>query len=636
MCGIVGICSFSEPRPIDSALLAAMNDTIVHRGPDSAGTYEDAGRVGLAMRRLSIIDVAGGDQPIANEDRTVWVVYNGEIYNFRELRAELERAGHHFQTHSDTEILVHGYEQWGDDFVTRLRGMFAFALWDARRRRLLLARDRVGEKTLFYTIVGGQLLWGSEIKALLRHPDVERSIRPAAINHFLTYLYVPAPLTMFQGIAELRPGHRLVAEDGRVRVDPYWDLRYDVDREMTLDQAVEGLRAHLDESVRMRLISDVPLGGWLSGGIDSGSVVALMAKHSNAPVNTFSIGYATGGAAYDERAYAREVATRYGTQHVEFEMHPDLIAIAPALVRAFDQPSADSTAIPTWYLSQCTRQHVTVALSGLGGDEVAAGYERYRGALLGEHLGWVPGWLRRGVLQPLADSLPDPRSGSQWTQRAKRFVRAMESPFDERYFELLAQSSRSAREALLDPAICELIDLDEPRSHFHDTIEPVRDSHPLNRALFADLKLYLPGDLLALTDRVSMAHSLEVRVPFLDHVLLEFAARIPPEYKLRRMERKYVLKRAVRDLLPDSFFRRRKMGFSAPLAVWFREELRSFVEDTLSRTAIRDAGVFRYEAVRRVLDDHYARRANYDNQIWALITFTLWHQTYLGGSKGEL
>jgi asparagine synthase (glutamine-hydrolysing) len=634
MCGIVGIHPLAEPRPIDSALLSAMNDTLVHRGPDSAGLHVEPGAVGLAMRRLSIIDVRGGDQPIANEDGSVWIVYNGETYNFRELRADLERRGHRFQTHTDTEAIVHAYEEWGDDCVTRLRGMFAFALWDARRRRLLLARDRVGEKPLFYTVAEGQLLWGSEIKALLRHPAVERRLRPAAVNHFLTYLYVPEPLTMFEGIEELPAGHRLVAEAGRVRVEPYWQLRYEVERAMSLEQAAEGLRAHLDEAVRMRLISDVPLGAFLSGGIDSGSVVALMARHSNAPVNTFSIGYATGGEAFDERAYARELAERHATQHREFEMRPDLVAIAPELVRAFDQPSADSTAIPTWYLSKYTREHVTVALSGLGGDEVAAGYERYRGALLGERLGWVPGWLRRGLLRPLADALPDPRSGSPWAQRAKRFARAMELPFDERYFELVAQSARAEREALLSPEIRAQIDLDEPRSHFHAALAPVRAAHPLNRALFADLKLYLPGDLLALTDRISMAHSLEVRVPFLDHVLLEFAARIPPEYKLRRMERKHVLKRAVRDLLPASFFSRRKMGFSAPLAVWFREELRPFVEDTLSADAIRDGGVFRYEAVRRILDDHYARRANRDNQIWALITFTLWQQRYLGKGRG--
>jgi asparagine synthase (glutamine-hydrolysing) len=631
MCGIVGIHSLDGAKPIDPGVLGAMNDVIAHRGPDSAGVYVDPGRVGLAMRRLSIIDVAGGDQPIGNEDGSVQVVYNGEIYNFQEVRRELEARGHRFETHTDTEVVVHAYEEYGDDCVQRFQGMFAFALWDTRRGRLLLARDRAGIKQLFFTVAGGQLLFGSEIKALLQHPAVERRLRPAALNHYLTFLYVPEPLTMFEGVEELRAGHVLAAERGRVQVRPYWQLRYEVDRGMSAGAAARGLREHLENAVRDCLVSDVPLGAFLSGGIDSGAVVALMAKYTPGQVNTFSIGYATGGEAFDERAFARELAARYGTQHREFEMTPDVREIAPRLVRAFDQPFADSTAIPTWYLCELTRRHVTVALSGLGGDELAAGYERHRGALLAERLRWIPGWVHRAVLRPLADALPDPESGNPWGQRIKRFARAAELPFEERYFELLAQLSRAAREALLAPALREQIDLDEPRTHFQRVLGPVADAHPLNQALYADLKLYLPGDLLTLSDRVSMAHSLELRVPYLDHRLLEFAATIPPELKLRGMERKHLLKRAVRDLLPESFFTRRKMGFSAPLAVWFRSELRGFVEDVLSRSAVERAGLLRYDAVRRILDDHYARRANYDNVIWALVVLGLWHASYLEG-----
>ncbi|HEX2485071.1 MAG TPA: asparagine synthase (glutamine-hydrolyzing) [Myxococcota bacterium] len=629
MCGIVGIHSLGGAKPIDPDLLAAMNDSIVHRGPDSAGAYVDAGRVGLAMRRLSIIDVAGGDQPIGNEDGSVQVVYNGEIYNFREVRRALEAKGHRFETHSDTEVVVHAYEEYGDDCVVHFQGMFAFALWDARRGRLLLARDRVGIKQLFFSVVDGQLLFGSEIKALLRHPAVERRLRPAAVNHYLTFLYVPEPLTMFEGIEELKAGHVLTAERGRVDVRPYWQLRYDVDPAMSADAAVHGLREHLENAVRDCLVSDVPLGAFLSGGVDSGAVVALMAKYTPGQVNTFSIGYATGGDAFDERAYARELAGRYATKHREFEMAPDVRDVAPRLVQAFDQPFADSTAIPTWYLCELTRRHVTVALSGLGGDELAAGYERHRGALLAERLRWIPSWVHRALLRPLANALPDPESGNPWGQRIKRFARAAELPFEERYFEMLAQLSRGAREALLTPELREQIELDEPRTHFQEVLDPVRAAHPLNQALYADLKLYLPGDLLTLSDRVSMAHSLEVRVPYLDHRLLEFAARIPPALKLRGMERKHLLKRAVRDLLPESFFKRRKMGFSAPLAVWFRGELRGFVEDVLSPQAVADAGLLRYDAVRRILDDHYARRANHDNVIWALVALALWRASYV-------
>jgi asparagine synthase (glutamine-hydrolysing) len=635
MCGIVGIYSLDGAKPIDAAVLHAMNDSIFHRGPDSSGSYIERDRVGLAMRRLSIIDVGGGDQPIGNEDGSIQVVYNGEIYNFRALRDELEAKGHRFETRSDTEVIVHAYEEFGDDCVTRFQGMFTFALWDSGRARLLLARDRTGIKQLFFTRAAGQLLWGSEIKALLRHPAVERRIRPAAVNHYLTYLYVPEPLTMFEGIEELRAGHVLVAERGRIDVRPYWRLRYDVDHGMSADEAVHGLREHLEDAVRDCMVSDVPIGAFLSGGIDSGAVVALMAKYSPGHVNTFSIGYRTGGDAFDERRYAREVAERYATNHREFEMSPDIADVAPRLVRAFDQPNADSTAIPTWYLCELTRRHVTVALSGLGGDELAAGYERHRGVLVAEQLRWIPSWLPRVLLRPLVDRIPDPKSGDPWGQRIKRFVQAMDLPFDERYYHLLAQTTRATREALLTPEFAEQIDLDEPRTHFQSVLDEVTGAHALNQALYADLKLYLPGDLLTLCDRVSMAHSLEVRVPYLDHRLLEFAARIPAALKLRRLERKHLLKRAVRDLLPESFFHRRKMGFSAPLAVWFREELRGYVEDVLARPAIEAGGVFRYDAVRRILDDHYARRANYDNLIWALLVFALWQADYLRGRAGH-
>lgn len=629
MCGIVGIYSCREGRPIDARLVESMNRSIVHRGPDSAGFYQEPGRVALAMRRLSIIDVAGGDQPVTNEDRSVWVVFNGEIYNFHALREELSARGHRFKSHCDTEVIVHAYEEWGDDCVTHFRGMFAFAIWDANRRRVLLARDRVGIKQLFYTEVDGQLLWASEIKALLQHPGVARALRPAAVNHYLTYLYVPEPLTMFEGIHELQAGHVLTAERGTVTTHPYWKLRYNVNRGMGRVEAAERLRTHLDDAVRVRLLSDVPLGAFLSGGIDSAAIVALMAKHSQTPVQTFSVGYAKGGEAFDERRYARALAARYAADHREFEMRPDLSEVTSKIVRAFDQPSADSGAIPTWHLSSFVSQYVKVALSGLGGDEIAAGYERHRGAMFAERLRWIPQWVMRSVAQPLVDGLPDPRSGNQWPQRAKRFIKTSSLPFDSRFFEMMAQWSKDGRAALLTPEILEQIDIDEPTEHYHKYLREVSDADPLNRALYAELKLYLPGNLLTLTDRMSMAHSLEVRVPFLDHEVLEFASQIPPDYKLYRMDRKHVLKRAVADLLPADFLRRRKMGFTPPLSVWFRTELRDFIEDSLSPTRIRDAGVFRYETVRRIIDDHYARRANLDNQIWALVTFMTWWSEYI-------
>jgi asparagine synthase (glutamine-hydrolysing) len=631
MCGIVGIHSLGAPKPIDRSLLEAMKRVITHRGPDSDGFYEDPERVGLAIARLAIIDVEGGDQPYCNEDQTIWAVFNGEIYNFRELRADLESRGHRFKSHTDGEVLVHAYEEFREDFVTRLRGMFAFSIWDAPNRRLLIARDRVGIKQLYYTICQGQLLWGSELKCLLQHRAVERKMSASALNHFLTYLYVPAPLTMFDGIHELEAGHLLVAEGGSLELRKYWELEYAIDEKLREEEAAEGLRAHLEEAVKLRLISDVPLGGFLSGGIDSGAVVALMAKHSSEPVRTFSIGYEGQGASFDEREYAREVAERYATRHHEFVVRPDIVDLIPKLVRAFDQPFADSSAIPNWYLSKMTREHVTVALSGLGGDELAAGYERYRGVLLAEHVRKIPRWIRHGVLRPLVQWIPEGKSGGHWSGRAKRFVRALDLPFEDRYLELISAFNLAAREELLTPEVSEQIHLDEPRDRFRDYGQLVKHLDPLHQALFADLKLYLPGDLLTLTDRMSMAHSLEVRVPYLDHELLEYAATIPARFKLRGMERKYILKKAVADLLSPGILHRRKMGFSVPLTVWFRRELRPFLEDVLSEESILQSGVFEYGAVRRILDDHFARRVNYDNQIWGLLSFLLWQREYLGG-----
>jgi asparagine synthase (glutamine-hydrolysing) len=632
MCGIVGIHSLARGAAIDATLLARMNASIVHRGPDSAGSHVEPGKVGLAMRRLAIIDVAEGDQPLANEDDTVQVVFNGEIYNFRELRAELESKGHRFRTHADTEVLVHGYEEFGEGLLDRLRGMFAFALWDTRASRLLLARDRIGIKQLFYTEVEGQLLFASEIKALLKDPRVERRLSPAAVNLYFGFLYLPEPTTMFDGIHELEAGHLLVAEGGEVRQRRYWSLDYAVDPDMSLAEAARGLRERLDEAVRLRLVSDVPLGAFLSGGIDSGAVVALMARHSDAAVRTFSIGYSSGGDAFDERRYAREIAERYATAHREFVMQPDLVAILPELVRAFDQPCADSSCIANWYLCAETRRHVTVALSGLGGDEIAAGYERHRGAQLAERLGGAARWLLRLGLGPLVEAIPDARSGLQWTERAKRFLRSVDEPFDDRYFAFLAGTSNMLRGTLLAPDLLadpELREAGDPRRLYRRHLADVAGADPLNRALYADLKLYLPGNLLTLTDRMSMAHSLEVRVPFLDHRLVEFAATIPPEHKLFRGTRKHVLREAVRDLVPESFLRRRKMGFSLPLAVWFRGELRAWVEDTLCREAVERSGVLSWQGVRAVLDAHFDRSANFDDLIWALLSFVQWQQDVL-------
>jgi asparagine synthase (glutamine-hydrolysing) len=610
--------------PPSRPLLERMNEVIRHRGPDSGGFLVD-GPVGLGMRRLSILDLEGGRQPIANEDSTIHVTFNGEIYNYRALRAELEGMGHRFRTQSDTETIVHAYEAWGDQAVTHLRGMFTIALWDSRTQRLLLARDRAGIKQLFWTVVGDRLLWGSEIKCLLQHEEVARETEPQAVHDFLAFGYVPGQETIFRGIQELEPAHMMVAGNGQAGLpQQYWELNYRPDRSRSLESTTEAFREKLEEAVRLRMVADVPLGAFLSGGIDSGTIVALMTRNASGPVKTFSIGYEDAGEAFDERDAARSVAEMYGSEHHEQVVKPDLEGIASRLVCAYDHPFADASALPNWYLAETTRKHVTVALSGLGGDELLGGYERYRGALLAERARFIPEVLRRNMIQPLVERLPDAHSGLQWVDRAKRFVRSMQLPFDRRYFSWTQMTDAARRSELLHPDLKAKIDRDRPWALWSSVLAHVADAEPLDRALYADLKFYLPGDLLTLADRMSMAHSLEVRIPFLDHELLEFAATVPPEWKVRGAEKKYLLRRVARDLLPAPILDRRKMGFSVPLAVWFRHDLRDWIEDLLSRDSLDRLGWFDPKGVRRCLDEHLARTANHDGLIWALATCVLW------------
>ncbi len=630
MCGIAGVLNFQSGAPVDRSLLRAMADTIRHRGPDEEGYYAD-GEVGLAARRLKIIDLATGRQPIRNEDGTVWAVFNGEIYNYRDLRASLLARGHHFYTQTDTETIVHLYEDHGPDCVTRLRGMFAFALWDARRKRLLLARDRVGEKQLYYAITDGSLIFGSEIKCLLKSPAQKRAIDPVALRDYFTYLYVQGERTIFEGIRRLPPGHVLVCENGHASLRRYWELWPRPDDAAREDDVVGEFRERFAEAVRMRLASDVPLGAFLSGGIDSSAVVAMMARASAAPVKTFTVGYDGNGIAYDERPYARLVAERYGTHHHELVVRPEVEEVIPAIVQAFDEPFADSSAIPNYYIAKLTREHVTVALSGLGGDEVGAGYERYVGALLAETYRRVPRLLREHVIARLVRRLPDSRSGRLTVDRAKRFVDGAGLDFPDRYRHYLSAFSGEELGRLLHG------DLNGPGAG-----EPIQDevtrflgslpaSDPLSRMIFTDLATYLPDDLLVLSDRMSMAHSLELRAPFLDHELLEFVATVPSWLKLRGWTKKYLLKRAFEPLLPGVILRRRKKGFSVPLAVWLRGSLRPFLMEWLDEGRIRRIGLLNERAVSTLVREHLDRRHNHENKLWALLIFSIWHRLYMEG-----
>jgi asparagine synthase (glutamine-hydrolysing) len=612
MCGICGIATTNGAADADQ--VAAMSGTLVHRGPDSTGQFTD-GTVALAARRLSIIDLETGDQPIANEDGTVQVVQNGEIYNYRELRRELERAGHTFRTHGDTEVLVHLYEQHGERFAERLRGMFAIALWDAPRRRLVLARDRFGIKPLYYRDDGGELSFASELRAL-RRGEIDLD----AVEAFLAFNSIPAPLTIFRQARKLPAGHVLVWESGRTRLErfarpgpvPIDELRDDEEAEL-----VEELRARLRDSVRAHLVSDVPVGVLLSGGVDSALLAALAAEESSEPLRTFSIGFAE--RSFDELEDARRVASRYGTRHRELVLKPDAALLLPALADAFDEPFADSSALPTYLVSELAASDVKVALSGEGGDELFGGYHTYAADLLAKRFGGVAQLVR-----PLVERLPTSTAKASFDYKAKRFVRAAHLPPLERHHgwkEIFAPDARAeltGRVSAFDP-------VDLLRTRFAET----EGADELARLQDVDLGIYLVDDLLVKTDRASMAHSLEARVPYLDTVVTNMALALPTRHKIRGLSKKVLLRKAAAPLLPREIVNGKKRGFSIPAAAWLRGELEPFARDTLSPETLTRQGYFRPDVVERLLDEHVAGREDRSRQLWGLLAFTLWHQQHV-------
>jgi asparagine synthase (glutamine-hydrolysing) len=612
VCGICGIASANGAA--DPERLAAMSATLVHRGPDSDGTLID-GPVGLAARRLSIIDLETGDQPIANEDGTIHVVQNGELYNYRELRADLERAGHRFRTHGDTEVLVHLYEEHGDHFAERLRGMFAVALWDARRRRLVLVRDRFGIKPLYYRAEGAGLSFASELRALPRgEVDLD------ALECFLAFNSIPAPFSIFRETRKLPPGHLLVWEGGEPELRRYarpGPVSADALREDEDAELVEELRARLRDSVRAHLVADVPVGVLLSGGIDSAALTALAADESAEPVRTFSIGFEE--RSFDELAGARLVAERYGTRHRELVLRPDAALLLPALAEVFDEPFADSSALPTYLVSQLAAEDVKVALSGEGGDELFGGYYTYVADRLALRVGGLAAAAR-----PLVELLPSSSARASFDYKAKRFVRAAHLPPLERHhawkeiFSAEARAELTGRRSDFEP-------IDLYRARFAET----EGAELLARLQDVDLGLYLVDDLLVKTDRASMAHSLEARVPFLDPVVTNLALALPERHRVRGLRKKVLLRRAVTPLLPREIVRGKKRGFSIPAAAWLRGELEPFARATLSPETLRRQGFFRPEAVTRVLDDHVAGREDRSRQLWGLLAFTLWHERHV-------
>lgn len=626
MCGIAGIVDTEPGRLVEPAVIRQMCQTLIHRGPDDEGIYVK-GNVGLGMRRLSIIDLVSGRQPVHNEDKTIWVVFNGEVYNFPDLRAELEGCGHRFYTNTDTEVLVHLYEDLGADCVRKLQGMFAFAVYDERQQRLLLARDRLGKKPLHYAIAEGRLLFGSEIKALLAVAPKLSEVNHEGLLQFFYFGYIPDPWTAFARIQKLPPGHLLEFTGGRLQVRQYWDLpAYGEHEVRSEEECLVELEQRLGEAVRMRLMSDVPLGALLSGGVDSSTVVALMARANSAPVKTFSIGF--GSRDFNEADYARAVARCFGTEHHELMVEPEIGETLEKLTRVLEEPFADPSIVPTYYVSRLARQHVTVALSGDGGDELFAGYDRYAAHLRRRFFDLIPDWAGRFYRHSLYPHLPAALLGRQWLFN-------ISLPRLDRYIDSVAYLPTSSRERHLFSDEF-LAWSDRVASPFHlfrrylDT-SPARD--PLSQIQYLDTKTYLPADILTKVDRMSMATSLEVRAPFLDHPFVEWVTGLSPGWKVHWGQRKYILVRLAERLgVPSHVLHRPKQGFAMPLVHWLRRELKADVMDMLREPRTLQRGYFNPKGVRQLLDEHLSGRRNRAGQIWLLLIFELWHRNFLEAS----
>lgn len=632
MCGIAGIYHCSSNSPVEQFVLKRMVNVMQHRGPDDEGYYINE-NIGLGHCRLAIIDLSeAGHQPMSNENGTVWIVYNGETYNHRELRKELEVRGHNYRSNSDSESVLHTYEEYGEDCLFRMRGMYTFAIWDAMQRTLFLATDRLGIKPLYYTQVGDTFLFASELKAILQYPMVEREIDFASLDEYLRYCYVPAPRTIFKGIHRLLPAHCLTIQEGQLNIRRYWGLRFKPDYGRSEAEWIEATRRLLRQCVSEELESDVPLGALLSGGIDSSSIVAFMSQVNPRPVQTFTIGFNTGGrdyGHYDETPYARQVAQRFGTVHHQMIVQPKVLDVLPKIVWHFDEPFANVTAIPTWYLCQVARQHVTVTLAGAGGDEDFGGYPRYLATRILATYFALPPVLRDGLLKRLAQAIPQKADGYSILNRVQRFFLGADANPEATYRNWVSFWPPGFAVTLYTPHVrCELARQQNPTVMDTLLAEP-GDGDLLNRILYADIKTYLSDNLLTYSDRMASAHSLEMRVPFCDHRLVEFAATIPPDLKLKGFSLKYVLKKALEGLLPHEVLYRRKQGFSVPLGYWFQNELLPLAKVSLSPERVKRRGYFNPSMIQTMLGEHVAGKVDHSARLWVLIIFELWHTLYL-------
>jgi asparagine synthase (glutamine-hydrolysing) len=622
MCGIAGVVSTTRESNITEALVHHMCEQIVYRGPDDEGLYVADG-AGLGMRRLSIIDLSGGHQPVFNEDRSAWIVFNGEIYNFPDLRPELESRGHRFYTNTDTEVIIHLYEEMGADCVKKLRGMFALAIYDKTKRKLTLARDRLGKKPLHYAFHNGNLYFASEIKAILAVAPELAVVNSQGLLEYLYYGYVPDPITAFTGIHKLPPGHLLEFQDGEIRIRQYWDLpEYNTHSPRNEEECLEELEQRLFEATRIRLISDVPLGAFLSGGTDSSTIVALMARASSGPVKTFSIGFKKDD--FNEAHYARIVAKKFGTDHHEMILEPDVVQTVEHLTASLEEPFGDSSMLPTYYVSQMARQHVTVALSGDGGDEIFAGYDRYRIHADRQVFEHIPGWVRSFYRNQIFPRLPNRMQG-------RKFSYNVSLPWQERYVDGLSFLPAFERDTpLLSYDFRQILNRsDDPGNVLRRCFAQAPAKDPVDQLLYVDTKTYMVGDILTKVDRMSMLNSLEVRVPILDHVFVEWVAGLPSQWKLRGNRQKYILRKlAERVGVPREALYRQKQGFTLPLVHWMRHELKDMLMILVEPRTL-ERGYFQASGVRQLMDDHLLRGKTMTSRLWRLLMFELWHRNFL-------
>lgn len=629
MCGIVGKLFFTQEKQVSDDVLKKMTRELEHRGPDDEGYYLK-GQIGLGHRRLSIIDLTdAASQPMCNEDKTIWIVFNGEIYNFQELRQILEKKGHIFSSNSDTETIIHLYEEYGVDCLQYLRGMFSFAIWDDKNKKIFLARDRVGQKPLKYFLGEDYIIFGSELKAILKDPAVPREVDYEAVHHYLTYQYVPNPLTGFQGIKKLAPGHYITIDVSGTKPiieeqKRYWQLDYTNKIDLSENEWKHEIIKKLEEAVKIRMISDVPLGAFLSGGIDSSTVVALMAKNSMKPVNTFSIGFKE--KSHTELPYAKRIAEKYNTNHKEFIVEPKGLEILPKLIYHFEEPYADSSAMPTYYVSQLARKHVTVALNGDGGDESFAGYPWYGVHKMAKFYEKIPVTLQRFASHVLKMNHHYMKSNSSY--RALRFANGIGETAQERYLRYMAYFHPDEKSALYTPEFTEQVRGANTARFITELFDQAKNFELVDQALYTDVHSYLPDDLLVKVDIATMSNSLEARSPFLDHEFMELIARMPSKLKLHRFEQKYILKRAIEPLVPKENIYRKKMGFGVPIEHWFRGKEEKYISSILLSKKSFIRKLVNENAIRKLLHEHKNTKINHSNRLWALLTLEMWHSEF--------